>query len=78
MRAKLFFIGLALMSANAFAVVDMKNANYSDTFLDIPGNGSGFNMKVQHYYNSRSVYIGYFGYGRCSDFETSIEKPARW
>ena len=48
MRAKLFFIGLALMSANAFAVVDMKNANYSDTFLDIPGNGSGFNMKVQH------------------------------
>lgn len=74
MRARFIFTVLALLSANALAVVDMKNANYSDTFLDIPGNGSGFNMKMQQYYNSRSVYIGYFGYGRCSDFETAIEK----
>ena len=56
------------------AIVDMKNANYSDSWLDVSLGGSGYTLKVQRFYNSRSNFSGMFGYGWCSDFETSVEK----
>lgn len=68
-----------LMAAIAFpvdgkAVVDMKNSNYADSFIDISLAGTGYALKVQRFYNSRSVFSGMFGFGWCSDFETSLEK----
>lgn len=61
-------------STQSHAIVDMKNSNYGDSWLDISIPGSGYSLRVQRFYNSRSVFIGMFGFGWCSDFETSIEK----
>ncbi|MEN0058711.1 MAG: DUF6531 domain-containing protein [Bdellovibrio sp.] len=65
-----------LFSIQAFALVDMKNANYSNTWIDMEVPGSGYDLKIVRTYNSRSLFNGMFGFGWCSDFETSMEKTA--
>lgn len=62
-----------LVSAQAFALVDMKNANYSNTWIDMDVPGTGYDLKIVRTYNSRSLFNGMFGFGWCSDFETSME-----
>ena len=63
-----------VFSRSAFAVVDARTSNYAETFLHADFSGTGFPLKVQAHYNSRSIYIGGFGFGWCPDFETKIEK----
>ncbi len=63
-----------LVPLKAEAIVDMKNANYADSWLDLTVPGTGFDLKVQRYYNSRSNFNGMFGFGWCSDFETALTK----
>ncbi len=58
----------------AAAVVDMKNANYTESYIDIQVTGSAYALKVQRIYNSRTVFSGMFGFGWCSEFETTLEK----
>lgn len=58
----------------SFAIVDMKNANYSDNWVDITLSGTGYALRVTRTYNSRSVFNGMFGFGWCSDFETVLER----
>ncbi len=70
-RALLVFLLLA--GVRAHALIDMKNANYSNTWIDMEVPGSGFDLKVIRTYNSRSLFNGIFGFGWCSDFETSLE-----
>ncbi len=66
---------LALAAPTAsHALVDMKNANYSDTWVDISLSGTGYALRVNRSYNSRSVFNGIFGFGWCSDFETTLER----
>lgn len=65
-----------LFSANAFALVDMKNANYSNSWIDMDVPGSGYDLKIVRTYNSRSLFNGMFGFGWCSDFETSVDVTA--
>jgi YD repeat-containing protein len=65
-----------LAPAMATALVDMRNANYSDTWVDIEVPGGGFELKVERTYNSRSLFNGMFGFGWCSEFETSLEVEA--
>lgn len=67
-------IAAILVSAKSFAVVDMKNANYSESWIDITMPGSGIDFKIQRHYNSRSIFTGIFGYGWCSDYETTLER----
>lgn len=55
------------------AVVDMKNANYASTWTDMVVPGTGFDLKIVRTYNSRSLFNGIFGFGWCSDFETSLD-----
>lgn len=62
-----------LFSAQAYALVDMKNANYSNTWIDMDVPGTGYDLKIIRTYNSRSLFNGMFGFGWCSDFETSME-----
>ncbi|MGZ3774202.1 MAG: DUF6531 domain-containing protein [Pseudobdellovibrionaceae bacterium] len=62
-----------LFSAQAYCIVDMKNANYSNTWIDMDVPGSGYDLKIVRTYNSRSLFSGMFGFGWCSDFETSME-----
>lgn len=61
---------LFFQSANAF--VDMKNSNFADSWIDYKTTGTGYQLKVQRTYNSRSTYDGLFGFGWCSDFETKL------
>lgn len=64
----------ALMwTTSAFAVVDMKTANYADNWVDMIAPGTGYDLRVQRTYNSRTIYSGIFGFGWCSDFETRTE-----
>ncbi|HEX4923964.1 MAG TPA: DUF6531 domain-containing protein [Bdellovibrionales bacterium] len=65
-----------LLPAVSFGLVDMRNANYSDTWIDLEIPGGGFDFKVERTYNSRSLFNGIFGFGWCSDFETSLEIEA--
>lgn len=62
-----------LFSFQAHALVDMKNANYSNTWVDMDVPGSGYDLKIVRTYNSRSLFNGMFGFGWCSDFETNME-----
>lgn len=70
---KLITVIFAMLATPAWALVDMKNANYSNSWTDIEVPGSGYDMKVVRTYNSRSLFNGMFGFGWCSDFETSLE-----
>lgn len=63
------------ITIKAFALVDMKSANYSEhwTDLEIPSAANQFKLKVDRAYNSRSLFDGIFGFGWCSDFETRLD-----
>lgn len=66
-------IGLiTLFSISSYAVVDMRTSNFSKTFLDIHIKGTGLDLSIKRTYNSRSVFNSVFGYGWCSDYETSL------
>jgi YD repeat-containing protein len=73
---RLLLLGLLFISAPAFALVDMRNANYSDSWTDIEAPGAGFPLKITRAYNSRSLFNGIFGFGWCSDIETDLEVTA--
>jgi YD repeat-containing protein len=71
-----FFVSLALILSTlplAFAIVDMNNANYSVTKIDIEVPGAASSFYVSRTYNSRSLFNGMFGFGWCSLFETRLE-----
>lgn len=63
-----------LASSAAFATIDTKNANYTESWVDAQIPSSGFALRVQRIYNSRSVFSGMYGFGWCSEFETVLEK----
>lgn len=64
---------LVFAAPSAHALVDMKNANFADTWVDLIVPGSGYDLRVQRTYNSRTLFNGLFGFGWCSDFETKLE-----
>lgn len=67
---------LLFLATQAHALVDMKNANYSNTWIDMDVPGSGYDLKIVRAYNSRSLFNGMFGFGWCSDFETALDITA--
>jgi YD repeat-containing protein len=62
-------MAISLWSSCAHSIVDMKSANYTETWTDIEW-GS---IKMTRTYNSRSSFDGMTGYGWCTDFETNLE-----
>lgn len=76
MRLLSLVIVLMLTTSPVFALVDARNANFSDAWQDIDIPGSGFALKVTRAYNSRSLFNGIFGFGWCSDLETSLDVTA--
>jgi YD repeat-containing protein len=66
-------IASLIFSTSTFAIVDMKSANFSDSWSDLIVPGVGYDLRVSRTYNSRSLFSGLFGFGWCSDFETRIE-----
>lgn len=74
MRKNIFFLIFVLFtSLSAHSIVDMKNANYSNSWTDIEVLGSGFDLRVVRTYQSRTLFNGMFGFGWCTDFETKLE-----
>ena len=71
MKHILIFLAL-FFSLQAYSVVDTRSAGYSKTFIDFESSGSGFPIQVKRTYNSRSLFNGLFGYGWCSNIETSL------
>ncbi len=66
-----FFLTLFLC-LQTYAMVDMQNANFTDTWTDVDLQSGGFNLKIVRTYNSRTLYNGMFGFGWCSNFETAL------
>ncbi len=64
---------LILSSAKGHALVDMKNANFSDNWVDIVANESSSPLKISRNYSSRSLFSGLFGFGWCSSIESKLE-----
>ncbi|OFZ19466.1 MAG: hypothetical protein A2Z20_05435 [Bdellovibrionales bacterium RBG_16_40_8] len=64
---------LFFLPSISFALVDMRNANYSDTWVDLQIKSSGYDMQIRRSYNSRTLYNGMLGFGWCSEFETSLK-----
>lgn len=64
---------MTLVSRPGRAVVDMKNASFVDVWTDLIVPGTGYDLKVRRGYKSRSLFAGMFGFGWCSDFETSLD-----
>ncbi len=63
----------ALLCIPSWALVDMKNANYSESWTDLTVPGAGFELRIQRTYNSRTLYSGIFGFGWCSDYESKLD-----
>lgn len=73
MTKKSLLLGLLGLSLSAHAIVDMKSANYAESWTDIVVPGVGYDLRINRTYNSRSLFNGIFGFGWCSDYETKIE-----
>lgn len=76
MFRKLLIIGLFFQATSLWATVDMKNANFTDEWIDFKLPTTGFELGVSRTYNSRTLHNGIFGFGWCSGFETTIEKQS--
>lgn len=75
-KQKIISLFVLFLSVQSFAAIDMKNANYTNTWTDLIVPGSGYDFKIARTYNSRVLFNGIFGFGWCSDFETNIDvKP---
>ncbi len=64
----LFFISLSVQ-----AVVNMRNGSYMESWVDFVDPQAGYEIKIQRFYSSRSLFDGLFGYGWCSDIETRLD-----
>ena len=76
MRKTLVLMVAFFVTIQVQALVDMKNANYSDTWTDLIAPGTGYDLRIQRTYNSRTLFNGIFGFGWCSDFETKLDVNA--
>ena len=66
-------LGVLLFVFQAQGLIDTKNSNYTKTFVDVALPGAGMPLMIERTYNSRSLYMGMFGYGWCSNLETRVE-----
>lgn len=64
---------LSFLPLMVFSVVDTRSAGYTRVDEDFETPGTGFELKIERAYNSRSLYNGIFGYGWCSNFETRLD-----
>ncbi|MBF0205812.1 MAG: RHS repeat protein [Oligoflexia bacterium] len=59
---------------NAFALVNLKNGNLTQTYADLVIPGGPKKLEIIRTFNSKSTVIGYFGFGWCSEMETTYEE----
>jgi YD repeat-containing protein len=74
MFSRLFLTLTFIFSAHqVYALVDMNNAGYTNSWIDLEVPGNGYEMRVLRAYKSRTIFNGMFGFGWCSEFETKLE-----
>ncbi len=73
---KLMVICLGLLSMKAYGLVDMNNAGYTNSWVDMEIPGNGYDMRILRAYKSRTIYNGMFGFGWCSEYETKLQLTA--
>lgn len=73
MRQPGSFILVLFLQFSAHAVVDMKNAAFSEYWVDIMLTNNTELFRVSRTYSSRSLFSGIFGFGWCSNLETKLE-----
>ncbi len=71
-----FFLFLIVGPLKSMAMVDMRNANYSHTWIDLTLPSNGIEFSIRRTYNSRSLFDGMFGFGWCTTFESKLEFTA--
>ena len=76
MKKYIIFLLIIVFSSISHGSVDMRLANYFDSWTDLEIPGTGYNLRVTRTYNSRSLFNGMFGFGWCSAFETKFETQA--
>ena len=67
MKFLIFFISISL-----HAGVNLKNGNFYISYTDIETTSKGKTIEVTRTYNSKSTYVGWFGYGWGTPFETKL------
>ena len=70
---KKYILLIIIFPSISYSSVDMRLANYFDSWTDLEIPGTGYNLRVTRTYNSRSLFNGMFGFGWCSAFETKFE-----
>ena len=61
-----------MWAGRSFAIVDVKNGNFTTSRIDLNYPAIGYNLRVHRTYNSEPIFQGMFGAGWCSDFETKL------
>lgn len=56
----------------AQAAVNMRNGSYTESWIDFIDPKDGYEMKIERFYSSRSLFTGIFGFGWCSNIETHL------
>ncbi len=73
---RIFFSMLVFSSFSAHAIVNMKDANFAESWSHMIVPGSGYDLRVMNTYSSRSLLNGLSGFGWCSDYETKVDITA--
>lgn len=73
MKLKLLIILICLVPLSSWSSVNMRNGSYTESWIDFIDPDEGFEIKIERFYSSRSLFIGLFGFGWCSSIETNLE-----
>ncbi len=65
-------LGLTFLALPAYSLIDMRNANFSESWQTMESPSTGFDLRIYLTYNSRALYNGIFGMGWCTDYETTL------
>ncbi|RYZ81927.1 MAG: hypothetical protein EOP06_22590, partial [Proteobacteria bacterium] len=60
----------------AHADINMMEASFKTSFIDLQIDSSPSSLKLTRTYDSRSTYSGLFGFGWCSNLDVSIVKES--
>ena len=70
----LLIVGTMLFGlVEAFGGVNIKNGNFYVSYTDLVVPGGANTLKMTRTYNSKSTFVGWFGFGWGSDYETYLE-----
>ena len=72
-KINLIFYTLCLVCFNSQAAVNMRNGSYTESWVDFIDPKDGYEIKIERFYSSRSLFDGLFGYGWCSFIETKLD-----